>query len=87
MYVNTRGMRRRGMGDLQDLAPNDPVLQNIYEGNIPGGTSGGSYPLNPVTGAAGAPSTFTSWLNQNAGTVALVGGGFFALMLLGKGLR
>jgi hypothetical protein len=86
MYVNTRGMRRRGMGDLQDLAPNDPVLQNIYEGNIPGGTSGGSYPLNPVTGAAGATS-LTTWLNQNTGTVALVGGGFFALMLLGKGLR
>ncbi len=40
----------------------------------------------PIGGPVAAPS-FTSWLNQNAGKVALGVGGVFALMLFGKAGR
>jgi hypothetical protein len=46
---------------LHDLNPDDPILQVDTSGDIPGGTSGGSYPLNPFSPIAGpAPSPSSS---------------------------
>lgn len=84
MYVSTN---YRGLGTLQDLAPDDPALQTTPEdiaGTTYGATTGGAYPYASV---APASQSLTGWLNANAKTVGIGAAVFVGLMLLMGGRR
>jgi hypothetical protein len=75
---------------LHDLNPDDPILQVDTSGDIPGGTSGGSYPLNPFSPIAGpAPSSSSGLLSMLQSAPVQIGLTVAGLLLLlgGRGRR
>jgi len=101
MYIGStvKGFGRyRGMGQAGPLYTCPTGEQVFSSSDCPGGQPAPdvqqqiadlwSMISNPSPVAA-APSSgsFTDWLNANGKTVALLGGGIFAVLLLAKGLR
>jgi hypothetical protein len=77
MYTMRRGFGDRGLGVLP--SPKDLGIEDT------------SYPYfsyaDIASMQAGGVPTFTQFLNQNAGKLAIGAGAFFALMLLAKAGR
>lgn len=74
----------KGMGDLMDLEPNDPILQNIDEGTIYGNSGGNYNTPTPADITAGQTIPFLAQLKDNEQTLILFGGLALAAVILIK---
>jgi len=101
MYVGStvKGFGRyRGMGQAGPMYTCPTGEQVFSSSDCPGGQPApdvqqqiadlwASITTPTVPAAPGAPGSFTYWLNSNGQKVALIGGGFLAVLLLVKAMR